>query len=188
MIIAGIDEVGRGSWAGPLVAAAVILERHLPGLRDSKVLSAAKRIELATQIEAHGNVGIGWVESAEVDALGLTEAVRTAMCRALEGLPDMYDQLVIDGNYNFFPDNDRAQAVIRADGTIDCVSAASIIAKVARDTYMQTTAHEQFPEYGFANNVGYGTAAHTAALRQHGITALHRLSYKPIRAIAEIMP
>lgn len=180
MITVGIDEVGRGCWAGPVVAGAVILDAPIEGLQDSKKLTSLRRTVLSERISETALVGIGWVEPAEVDDIGMTEAVRLAMSRALQELPSEYDEIIIDGNYNFFPDDPRARAVIKADGSVPAVSAASIVAKVARDAYMATEAHEQFPDYGFGQNVGYGTKHHRAALALHGVTALHRKSYKPI--------
>jgi ribonuclease HII len=183
MITVGIDEVGRGCWAGPLVAGAVILPQPLPGLKDSKQLSRAQREKLAKQIEAEGEVGLGWVSAAEVDALGLTEAVRTAMERALEQITTDYDEVIIDGGYNFFPDEPRARAVIKADATVSAVSAASIVAKVARDRYMSELG-PAYAVYEFAKHVGYGTALHLARLKEHGVSDEHRKSYKPIRELA----
>lgn len=185
MITMGIDEVGRGCWAGPLVAGAVILGQDIAGLADSKKLSQTKRTLLSQEIMATSHVGLGWVTPAEVDKLGLTEAVRLAMQRALSEITAPYDEIIIDGNYNFLPHDARARAVVKADGTVPAVSAASIVAKVARDHYMASEAHAQFPLYEFAKHVGYGTKLHQALLQRHGVSPLHRHSYKPIRALLQ---
>jgi len=189
MLTIGIDEVGRGCWAGPLVAGAVVLGQPIAGLRDSKKLSKKRRERLATEIEllavAHG---LGWVEPAEIDRLGLTKSVELAMRRALEAASavlalngQLADEIIIDGNINYFPEMPEASAVIKADDTVPAVSAASIIAKVARDNYMATEAHAAHPNYGFDKHVGYGTTLHMIALRNFGVTPLHRKSYKPVR-------
>lgn len=180
-MIIGIDEVGRGCWAGPLVAAAVILNNPLEGLNDSKKLSKKHRAELAVLIHENAQVGIGWVTPGEVDNLGLTEAVRFAMQRAVDELDVIANEVIIDGNYNYLPHIVGSRAEVRADGNVAEVSAASIVAKVARDTYMERLDDAYLP-WQFSKHVGYGTAAHIAALRQYGISDIHRLSYKPIKA------
>ena len=186
MVTIGVDEVGRGCWAGPLVAGAVVLNEPIIGLKDSKKLSKTQRERLTAEIKVQAvAIGLGWVEPAEVDKLGLTEAVRLAMRRALAEIKIPYDEIIIDGNYNFFPDDTKARAVIKADDSVAAVSAASIVAKVARDKFM----HEQvakFPGYGFDKHVGYGTTLHLDMLKAHGVCALHRLGYKPIKAIMEL--
>lgn len=192
MITVGIDEVGRGCWAGPLVAGAVILGEPIVGLRDSKKLSKKQREQLSTEIEEKAlAIGLGWVWPADVDADGLTAAVKRAMGDALSAIKIPYDQVIIDGNINYLAtENDligpsskgKIRAVIKADDLVPAVSAASIVAKVARDNYMAEMA-VNFPVYGFEKHVGYGTAAHIAALQAHGICELHRKSYKPIQAI-----
>ena len=188
--ILGVDEVGRGCWAGPLVAGAVILPAEsaststpkLWKLGDSKKLTKQQReqADLHIRKEALG-IGLGWVTPEEVDAIGLTEAVRLAMRRAVEQIGHTYDQLIIDGNYNFLPDMPLSTCLIKADDIIPSVSAASIVAKVARDRYMEEAALLH-PQYGFESHVGYGTKKHQEALASHGITPLHRRSYKPIKA------
>lgn len=180
MVTVGIDEVGRGCWAGPLVAGAVILNTPIPGLKDSKKLSKLRRGTLAKEIYQNAHVGLGWVEPAEIDIIGLTMAVGLAMERAFAHITVEFDEIIIDGNFNYFPDDPRAMAVIRADDSVSAVSAASIVAKVARDEYMATKAHELFPLYEFNRHVGYGTKQHREMLRLHGVTPLHRRSYKPI--------
>lgn len=182
MIVVGIDEVGRGCWAGPLVAGAVVLNSDIPGLNDSKVLSKKERERLAALIWAEAEaVGLGWVWPEAIDTSGISVAVKQAMTEALAAVTCDYDKVIVDGNINYFPANPKAEAVIRADGTIAAVGAASIVAKVARDTYM-TEAANHYPGYGFEKHVGYGTAAHIASIERLGVCDIHRLSYKPIRA------
>ncbi|HUP26045.1 MAG TPA: ribonuclease HII [Candidatus Limnocylindrales bacterium] len=181
-IIVGIDEVGRGSWAGPVVAAAVILHTPIAGLNDSKLLSKKLRSALAGQIKTTAYYGIGWVSAAAVDGYGLTEAVRKAMEQALGQIRVPYDEIIIDGNYNYLRTSLKSRTLVKADTLIPAVSAASILAKVARDQYMSDQA-KLFPGYGFESHVGYGTALHLAALRKLGICELHRCSYKPVQAL-----
>lgn len=185
-MIVGIDEVGRGCWAGPLVAGAVMLRAEVPGLADSKKLSRHRRKELNSAIlESGAAVGLGWVTPAEVDELGLTQAVRTAMERALQQIGGGYAEVIIDGNLNFLAHMPRTRAMVKADDTVAAVSAASIVAKVARDKYMETLALD-YPGYGFEKHVGYGTASHRACLRALGVSEVHRKSYKPIKALLEL--
>lgn len=184
MMIVGIDEVGRGCWAGPLVAGAVILAKPIPGLKDSKKLSKKQRESLAAEIKLHAQaIGLGWVEPQEIDAIGLTEAVRLAMRRAVEEVKIAYDEIIIDGNINYLAYDARARAIVKADDLVPSVSAASILAKVARDDWMATEAHNLFPEYEFGSHVGYGTKRHIELLKLHGVSSLHRKSYKPIQAL-----
>ena len=182
-MILGLDEVGRGCWAGPLVAGAVLLGQPVDGLRDSKKLTKKQRVKLDAEIRVSAAAcGLGWVTAAEIDEVGLTEAVRLAMERALAEISLPYDEIIIDGNFNFFAGNPQSSAVIGADNTVPAVSAASIIAKVARDRFMAEAARK-FPGYGFESHVGYGTAAHQLALQTNGITELHRRCFKPIQAL-----
>lgn len=181
--LVGIDEVGRGCWAGPLVAGAVLLSKPLDGLKDSKQLTARQRQRLSLIIyEQAVATGLGWVFPVEVDQLGLTAAVGLAMHRAIDQIKADYDAIIIDGNFNFLPEDSRASTLIKADALVPAVSAASIIAKVARDRYM-TLAAVQYPGFGFEHHVGYGTAEHLLALKNLGITPEHRQSYRPIRTI-----
>ena len=183
MITVGIDEVGRGCWAGPVVAGAVILDKPIDGLKDSKKLSKKKREELTIQIKAEAKaVGLGWVEASIVDEVGITEAVRLAMQQALDEIGADYDEVIIDGHLNFLPDNPKTRALIKADDTKPSVSAASIVAKVARDNFMSEVASE-YPDYGFPQHVGYGTALHLERLKLHGVSKLHRRSFKPIKGM-----
>ncbi len=182
-MILGIDEVGRGCWAGPVVAGAVVLGEPILGLKDSKKLSKKQRERLDAEIRiAALGFGIGWVPAEEIDRIGLTEAVRLAMERAVAAVTHPCEQIVVDGDYNYFADDPRSSAVIGADNLVPAVSAASIIAKVARDKFMADAAL-RFPGYGFEKHVGYGTAAHSAALKLLGVTELHRQSFKPIRML-----
>ncbi|HEY1835504.1 MAG TPA: ribonuclease HII [Candidatus Saccharimonadales bacterium] len=186
MITVGIDEVGRGCWAGPLVAGAVGLVKPINGLDDSKKLSKFRRERLAAELGISGAaIGLGWVWPLEIDELGLTAAVGLAMRRALDQITIAWDKLIIDGNYNFFPDDPRAKAIIKADATVPAVSAASIVAKVARDQWMAGEATRQFPGYRFDKHVGYGTALHQAMLQTYGVCTLHRRSFKPIKVLLE---
>lgn len=179
-MIVGIDEAGRGCWAGPLVAAAVALREPIAGLKDSKAISKARRQFLAEEIKQKAHVGVGLVDARQIDSIGLTEATKLAMGIALGQLKISYDRVVIDGNYNYLPDIKNVETMIKADVSIQEVSAASIIAKVTRDNYMNEAA-KQFPNYKFESHVGYGTALHLSLLKAHGVCELHRLSYKPVK-------
>jgi ribonuclease HII len=132
--------------------------------------------------ENNAYIGLGWVWPEEIDIAGITESVRLAMQRALEALNTDYQEIIIDGNINYFPGNSLARAVIKADDSVPSVSAASIVAKVARDNYMAELAL-QLPGYGFESHVGYGTASHILALSTLGVSQHHRRSYKPIKKL-----
>jgi ribonuclease HII len=184
MVTVGIDEVGRGCWAGPLVAGAVILRRPIAGLKDSKQLTKKQREHLSQIIYDEAlAVGLGWVNPSIIDAQGLTMAVRLAMQQALDQITQAYDQVIIDGAFNFLAENPKVQTLIKADATVPAVSAASIVAKVARDQYMTDLA-SKYPDYGFAQHVGYGTALHAERLKLYGVSDQHRRSFKPIRALS----
>lgn len=184
MITVGIDEVGRGSWAGPVVAGAVVLGSSIPGLRDSKKLTKNQREALSWEINNQAAaVGLGWVDAHELDEIGLTAAVGLAMQRALEQITIDFEEIIVDGNLNYFPYDKRAKAVIKADDSVPEVSAASIVAKVARDSYMANVAHKKYPEYAFDQHVGYGTSLHQQMLRLYGLTDLHRRSFRPVKAL-----
>lgn len=180
----GIDEVGRGPWAGPLVATAVELGGSIDGLADSKKLSKTQRRVLVPQIcKLSLQIGIGWVAPAEIDKLGLTKATGLAMQRAMGQIQHTGQPIVIDGHINYLPDVYPAKCVVKADQTIAAVSAASVIAKQARDTYMQNVS-QLMPHYGFGSHVGYGTKAHLQALLEHGACWLHRRSFAPVAKLA----
>ena len=182
----GIDEVGRGCWAGPLVAAAVEFDddTEIAGLTDSKKLTAKRRKVLVQEIKAQAiSIGVGWVFPKEINAIGLTETVRLAMQRAIDQITLRGQDIIIDGNYNYLPNIPNTTAVIKADGSLQAASAASVIAKVLRDEYMVQLA-KKYPQYGFERHMGYGTAQHRQALEEHGVlSATHRINYKPIRLL-----
>lgn len=183
-MILGIDEVGRGPWAGPLVVGAVVLGgKTIEGLTDSKQLSKKRRESLDVIIREQAiAIGLGWVQSDEIDGLGLSEALKLATIRAVEQIHVPYHEIIIDGTSNFLKNTKKGGFVTtmkKADLLVPSVSAASIVAKVARDNFMS----EQdilYPDYGFKNHVGYGTAAHLAAIEKFGVTPLHRLSFAPL--------
>lgn len=183
-MLVGIDEVGRGCWAGPVVAGAVMFGRRVvPGMKDSKQLTRAQRETLDLEIRAKALAyGIGWATPAEIDEFGMTQAVRLAMQRALDEIAKPYREVVIDGRLNYLIENTKTRSLTKADGILSCVGAASIIAKVARDRFMAEAA-QQFPGYLFEKHVGYGTPEHQAALRSLGICELHRRSFRPIAAL-----
>lgn len=183
MITVGIDEVGRGCWAGPVVAGAVILDKPIQGLKDSKKLSKKRREELTGLIKREAKaIGLGWVPAEIIDEVGITKAVALAMQQALNQIKTEYDEVIIDGHLNFLPDNPKTRAVVKADDTVPAVSAASIVAKVARDYYMAKV-DEEVPGYEFGQHVGYGTALHLEKLKVNGVSRLHRRSFKPIKAL-----
>ena len=182
-MLVGIDEAGRGCWAGPLVAAAVILDQSIVGLKDSKLLTRQRRQSLSQDIKTNALAwGLGWVKPGAVDELGLTKATTLAMEMALQQLPSHYQEIIIDGNFNYLSSNPKARPIIKADATVPAVSAASILAKVARDEYMIAAA-KKFPLYQFDKHVGYGTRLHLELIKRYGACELHRLSYKPLRAL-----
>lgn len=179
--IAGVDEAGRGPWAGPVVAAAVILDRaSVPeGMNDSKKLTARRRAALFDVIRDAAIVGVGIGSVAEIDRLNIARANDLAMARAVAALPVKPAFLLIDGR--FVPHNLDlpARAVVRGDGKSLSIAAASIIAKVTRDRIMADLA-ARHPGYGWEQNAGYGTAQHRRALDHLGVTAHHRRSFRPI--------
>lgn len=179
-MIVGIDEVGRGCLAGPLCVAAVLLgDTTIEGLTDSKLLSTKKRQIYAEQIKQQAaSIGIGWVSAKDIDKIGLSRALKHAAKGALDQITAQYNQIIIDGTIKLV-DDPKAVTMKKADLLISSVSAASIIAKVARDTYMNQV-DNLFPNYGFARHVGYGTAAHLQALKTDGPSSLHRLSFAPL--------
>jgi len=182
-MIVGIDEVGRGPWAGPLVVGAVVLGCEIEGLTDSKKLTKKRREALNAEIlDKAASVGLGWVHARELDELGISASLTEATKRALRQINVPFHEIIIDGTVNLLSGTTLSQYVTtmkKADLLVPSVSAASIVAKVARDAFMaEQAAH--YPEYGFAAHVGYGTAAHRAAIDTHGVTPLHRLSFAPL--------
>lgn len=182
--IAGVDEVGRGPLAGPVVAAAVVFDLAAipPGLADSKRLSPARRVALASEIHRSAAVGLGLADVAEIDALNILEASMLAMARALAALPVVPDFALIDGNRCPRGLCCASEAVVRGDARAVSIAAASIVAKVARDA-MMAELDRIFPGYGWAINAGYPTPAHLGALRRLGVTPHHRRSFAPVHNI-----
>lgn len=179
--VVGIDEVGRGAWAGPLVVGAVQLSKEINGLTDSKLIKPHIRENLARLIyEECDQWGLGWVSSEEVDELGLSASIRLATEQALKDFPDDV-RIIIDGQINFLTGRKNVHTLVKADSLVPAVSAASIIAKVVRDEYMRNQS-KTYNHYGFETNVGYGTTFHSQALKKHGACQIHRRSYKPIAA------
>jgi ribonuclease HII len=182
--IAGVDEVGRGPWAGPVTACAVILDpMNIPdGLNDSKKLSQKRRVALAAEIRATAQVSIAHASVAEIDRLNILQASMLAMRRALSGLPRAAQFALIDGNRIPADLPCPAEAIIKGDGKSASIAAASIVAKVTRDDLMVALA-QQYPGYGWDKNAGYGTKLHQEGLRNLGVTTHHRRSFKPIHNI-----
>ncbi|MCI5048915.1 MAG: ribonuclease HII [Rickettsiales bacterium] len=186
-IICGVDEAGRGPWAGPVVAAAVIwheLDCPITGLNDSKKLSAKARATLYDQIMQHADVGIGEASTEEIYALNILAATKLAMMRAIESLNATPTTALIDGNQPPKHDHVTMIPVVKGDSKSLSIAAASIIAKVTRDRYMQQLC-EKHPHYGWSNNAGYGTKQHQEAIAEYGITEHHRRSFAPIRRYLE---
>lgn len=181
-LVAGVDEAGRGPLAGPVVAAAVILDdtKRIRGLNDSKVLSPAVRERLYDEIRAKALCcSIGEASVEEIDTINILQATLLAMRRAVEGLRLKPAKVVVDGNQ--LPRLAvHAEAIVGGDATVKCISAASILAKVHRDR-LCLQLHELHPQYGFHAHKGYSTPAHLAALKQHGACAIHRRSFAPVR-------
>ncbi len=183
-LMAGVDEAGRGPLAGPVVAAAVILDDLNPikGLADSKKLTALRREKLYDEIRAKAlccSIALATVE--EIDSLNILQATLLAMKRAVEGLRLKPMKVLVDGNrlptLGIF-----AEAIVRGDALVPAISAASILAKVYRDRWCAAF-HLEYPQYGFAGHKGYGTVAHLAALREHGACPQHRKSFGPVAAV-----
>lgn len=198
-MILGIDEVGRGPYAGPLVIGACILgnwqnsddAEWIEKLTDSKKLSAKRREELYVLIKEKAlAAATGWVSSAEIDEIGLSEALRLATRRAVEQIQKIkvpFSEIIIDGTMNFLVGTKLEKYVStlkKGDFLVKEISAASILAKVERDKYMAEL-DAVYPEYGFGKHVGYGTAAHQKAMEEFGLTPEHRRSFRPVREVAE---
>lgn len=179
--IAGVDEVGRGPWAGPVTACAVVLDpRRIPdGLNDSKKLSAKRRDALFDQIVAQADVSVFHVSVEEIDRINILQASLLAMRRAVEGLAQPAEFALIDGNKTPQGLVCPSETLVKGDGRCLSIAAASIVAKVTRDR-MMVALSQQFPGYGWETNAGYGTKAHIAGLETLGVTQHHRRSFKPI--------
>lgn len=184
--VAGVDEVGRGPLAGPVVAGAVVLPnsraRWVRALRDSKLLSAADREELAAEVRGRADWGLGVASSHVIDQLGIVQATRLAMRQAVLSLREPPDALIVDGR-EVVAGGRPQRAIIDGDALCVSIAAASIVAKVARDA-MMCAWDESVPGYGFAAHKGYATALHRAALGRLGPSTLHRLTWAPVRAAA----
>lgn len=185
-VICGVDEAGRGPLAGAVFAAAVILDpaRPIDGLRDSKKLSEARRNALAEQIKANAVAwSIAHCTESEIDALNILQASMLAMRRAIECLKVAPTLALIDGNRcPVMPI--RSEAIVKGDDKVPSISAASILAKTARDASL-VALHAEYPQYGFDQHKGYPTALHLERLRQHGVSPVHRKSYAPVRELLE---
>ena len=181
----GIDEVGRGAWAGPLLVVAAQVKTELPeGLADSKALSKKRRQQMFDELRQSCNFGEGWVEPHDIDELGLTEAMRLAVNRALTAIKaNPKVKIIMDGKINYCPETySNVECVVKADSLYPVVSAASIYAKVLRDARMAELSLK-YPNYGFEGHVGYGTKQHIDALLKFGVSKIHRLSYKPVKEV-----
>jgi ribonuclease HII len=183
-VICGVDEAGRGPLAGPVYAAAVILDPANPidGLRDSKKLTEARRDILAEQIKKNAlSWSIAFCTEAEIDEINILQASMLAMRRAVEGLKVLPTLALIDGNRCPVM-SVRSEAIVKGDAKVAAISAASILAKTARDAVCMQL-HQQYPQYAFDQHKGYPTALHLERLREHGVSPVHRKSYAPVRAL-----
>ncbi len=188
LLIAGVDEAGRGPLAGPVVAAAVVMEPgNLPaGVRDSKTLSEKTRERLAQEIQVRAKaVGIGVVHEQEIDRTNILTATLKAMRQAVDNLDVAPQEVLIDGRHLIPELSLRQRAIVDGDASEPLIAAASIIAKVTRDAMLKSY-DRLFPEYGFAAHKGYGTRAHLAALKEHGRCPIHRRSFKPVSSIPNL--
>ena len=188
-LIAGVDEVGRGSLAGPVVAAAVILNLDdIPkGINDSKKLTSSKREELAAEIEARAVAySVARVEHDEIDRINILQATFVAMGRAVKALQPQSDYVLIDGRQSLPSLDCPQQAIIKGDSLSVSIGAASIMAKVARDRWMREY-DQQYPGYGFSSHVGYNTRRHQAALALLGPSAIHRLTFRGVLSFQPLL-
>lgn len=188
MITIGVDEAGRGCWAGPLVAAAVYFppgpKRQLAGLGDSKQLSPGRRSQLFDLIMRQARVGIGWASPRLIDNQGLSAAQIQAMSQALAGLANRPkdSRIIVDGSVNYLKSYPGSRCQVKADAQVEAVMAAGVIAKVTRDRFCQLL-DRLYPGWGLAGHKGYGTAAHRQRLGQKApVAGLHRFSYRPVAA------
>jgi len=185
-LICGVDEAGRGPLAGPVFAAAVILDpaMPIPGLRDSKKLTEARRDALAIQIKTNALAwSIAECSEVEIDSLNILQATMLAMRRAVEGLKVQPSLALIDGNRCPVM-SIRSEAIVKGDDKVPAISAASILARTARDAVL-VILHEQYPHYAFDQHKGYPTALHLERLRLHGVSPVHRKSYAPVRVLLD---
>lgn len=184
----GVDEVGRGCWAGPLLVVAARATAELPdGLKDSKLMTKQRRQKILNLLSISCSFGEGWVSAAEIDKAGLANALRLGVKRALNHLNTaVQEEVIMDGKVNYLPAKYKdGKCLVGADNLVPIVSAASIYAKVMRDSYMTELANKH-PGYGFDRHVGYGTKAHQQALDSLGfIKYVHRLSYAPIARLVK---
>ncbi len=189
LVVAGVDEVGRGAWAGPVTYCAVVLppDRRMYKLRDSKLLDAVRRDQLAARIQGFAlAVAVGESSNAEIDALGMSAAIRLAAQRAVSGLAVQPDVLLLDGNWDFMAGAEtHNERIVHGDAHSASIAAASIVAKVTRDGHMTAVADRDFPDYRFASNKGYPSPDHRAALDRLGPCALHRVSWRPFQQEAD---
>lgn len=187
-VVAGVDEVGRGAWAGPVTVAAVVLPpgQRIQRLRDSKVLDPPTRERIAGRLRAVGcGIGLGHASNHEVDRLGLSPALQLAAHRAVAALPVQPDALLLDGNWDFLDQHPAPrELIVGGDARAASVAAASIVAKVTRDALMRQ-ADRRHPAFSFASNKGYPAPTHLAALESHGPTRLHRRSWRPVGAASQ---
>lgn len=189
-MILGIDEAGRGPWAGPLVVGAVVLGGEvIDGLTDSKKLTKKKRQQLYEEITLRAKAyASGWVSAGELDEIGMSAALRLATRRAVAQVRVPYSEIIIDGTINFLSDTGKGKytkTMPKADLLIPSVSAASVVAKVERDRYMEQL-DAKHPGYGFGSHAGYGTAKHREAIDKNGVTPEHRLSFAPLKKYADV--
>lgn len=188
LVVAGVDEVGRGAWAGPVTYAAVVLpsDRRMYKLRDSKQLDPVRREQLAARLRGFAlGIGVGHASNREIDRLGMSDAIRLAASRAIDSLPIQPDVALLDGNWDFLSHHGvPTQRIVYGDAYSASIAAASIIAKTTRDG-MLTRWHDDHPVYDFASNKGYPAPVHLEALDEHGACPLHRHSWAPIAALRQ---
>ena len=183
-IISGVDEAGRGSWAGPVVSAAVILKNYpnAKELKDSKILNKRERTEIFNKLKKNSIIGVGFSSVQEIERFNILQATFLSMNRAINSLAITPDLFLIDGNRVPPKLTIEAYPIIKGDKFISEISAASIVAKVIRDTHMNIL-DKKYPGYGFTNNAGYGVKLHLDALKTLGVTPIHRQTFKPIHNI-----
>lgn len=183
--VVGVDEVGRGAWAGPILSCAIIMpvDSRVNGVRDSKELSPKKREKIAARIQERAvSYSIGVVEHYEIDRMGIVAANEQAMVRAIQGLSMEPDYILVDAFTITEMSGIKQQAIAHGDATVYSIAAASIVAKVTRDQMMEEY-HDQYPNYSFDSNKGYGTESHQKALDRYGVTPIHRMSFHPMKTL-----